>query len=270
VNWLDKVQRKVKFKGIKGLMIYIIALNAIVFFLYYLDPTGNAVFKLTMSPYKVLQGEVWRLITFAVIPPTLSPIWLIFTLYFYYLIGTTLEHEWGTFKFNVYYFSGILFTVIGCFITGGSATSVYLNMSLFLAFAFIFPNYQVLLFFILPVKMKYLALLDGAFLLLSVITQPIPGKIAVVASVLNFLIFFGKDLVMLVFNRKQAYSRHHSYAKGVARSITEPIHRCEVCGITEKDDKNMEFRYCVECEGDHEYCMEHLTNHVHVKDSDVT
>ncbi len=263
VNWLDRVERKLGNIGIRGLMNYIIALNAVVFFLSFID--SSIILKLLLYPQLVMEGEVWRLITFAFIPPTMSPFWLIFALYFYYMIGSSLEHEWGTFKFNVYYFAGIIFTIIGAFISGGSASSIYLNMSLFLAFATIFPEFQVMLFFVLPVKMKYLALIDAAFIIYAIITQPLWGKIAAVASILNFLLFFGKDLCLMIFRGTKSYTRHRSYTAGIARSATEPVHRCEVCAATEKDNKNLEFRYCIDCEGDHEYCMMHLTNHEHVK-----
>ena len=261
MNWLDKLERRFRNFGIKGLMTYIIGLNAVVFFLYLIEP--SFLNTLVLIPGLVLQGEVWRLITYLFIPPTFSPLWLIFVLYFYYMIGTNLEHEWGTFKFNVYYLIGMLGTTAAVFITGGAATSFYLNLSLFLAFAYIFPNYQILLFFFFPVKIKYLAYLDAAFIIFSIFTQPLYGKVAAIISILNFLVFFGKDIYIGLRTGRQAYHRRKSYAVKLPRDYT--VHRCEICGRSEKDDKELEFRYCVECEGDHEYCMEHLYSHEHVK-----
>jgi Uncharacterized membrane protein (homolog of Drosophila rhomboid) len=265
LNWFDKLERRFRNFGIKGLMTYIIALNVVVFILYKMDQTGMFLGKLELVPGLVLQGEIWRLVTYIFIPPTFSPIWLLFVLYFYYLIGNSLEHEWGTFKFNLYYFIGMLGTTAFTFITGGTGTPFYLNLSLFLAFAYIFPNYQILIFFILPVKVKYLAWLDAAFIIFSILTASLTGKIAAAVAILNFLLFFGKDMILRLKSGGKSYYRRKSYDAKISRSYT--IHKCEVCGRTEKDDKGLEFRYCVDCEGDHEYCMEHLGAHVHVKDS---
>jgi len=268
VSWLDKIERKFRFKGIKGLMNYIIALNAAVFILAYLDSSKTFLYKLVLDAQMVMQGEIWRLITFIFIPPTFSPFWLVFALYFYYLIGSSLEREWGSFKFNVYYFMGIILTIIGSFISGGITTSFYLNLSLFLAFAALYPNFQVMLFFILPVKMKYLAYVNVAYFILVIIIQPLSYKIASVASVLNFLVFFGKDLYVTIFRRTKSFGRYAILFNAKLHSMdSRTIHKCEICGKTEKDDINLEFRYCSECDGDHEYCMEHLESHEHVKNS---
>lgn len=264
MNLLDKLERKLgRNFGIKGLMTYIIGLNAVVFFLLYLDSTDRFYQMLVLIPSQVLKGEVWRLVTYAFIPPTTSLLWFAFVLYFYYMIGSTLENEWGTFKFNAYYLIGMLGTTVAAFLTGGGGTSVYLNMSLFLAFAYMFPNYQILLFFIIPVKIKYLAWLDAAFLAYSIYAQALPGKVAVIVSVINFIIFFGKDIFIHIKSGRKAYYNHRKYKSNIPKVIF--IHRCEVCGRTDRDSKDLEFRYCVDCEGDHEYCMEHLEAHKHIK-----
>ena len=260
---MDRMEKKLGHIGIKGLMTYIVGLNAIVFVLTYLDTTGAFSGKLMLVPQMVLQGEVWRLLTFIFIPPTTSLLWLVFALYFYYMIGSSLENEWGTFKFNIYYFTGVVAMIAGSFLTGSLATSVYLNLSLFLAFACIFPNYQIMLFFIIPVKIKYLAWLDAAFLGYTLLIGSLSSRVMVIASILNFLLFFWKYLYSIFRSGGKAYYNKRVYEAKLPRHIN--IHRCEVCGLTEKDDRNMEFRYCVECEGDHEYCMEHLNSHEHKK-----
>lgn len=262
MNWLDKFERKLGHIGIKGLMTYIVGMNAVVFVLWLLEPAF--IYKLVLEPSLVMQGEVWRLVTYLFIPPTFSPIWLIFTLYFYYLIGSSLEREWGTFKFNIYYLIGMIGTTAAVFLTGGIGTSFYLNLSLFLAFAYIYPNFQILLFFFFPVKIKYLAWLDAAFLVWTVITGLIPDKAAVAVSIINFLLFFGKDIIIHLKTGRQTYYRRRNYDTKLPKDFT--IHKCEICKKSEKDDKNLEFRYCVECEGDHEYCMEHLYSHKHIKE----
>lgn len=262
---MDKMEKKLGHIGIKGLMTYIVGLNAIVFVLTYLDTTGAFFSKLVLVPQLVLQGEVWRLITFILIPPTTSLLWLVFALYFYYMIGSSLENEWGTFKFNIYYFTGVVATIAGSFLTGSPAIPVYLNLSLFLAFASIFPNYQIMLFFIVPVKIKYLAWLDAAYLGYTLLVGSLPVKVMVAASILNFLLFFWRDLYTTLRSGGRAYYKKSAYRAKTRIPMSMFVHRCEVCGRTEKDDRNLEFRYCVECEGDHEYCMEHLNSHEHIK-----
>lgn len=267
MNLLDKLERKFGNIGIRGLMNYIIGLNVVVFLLITADRTGVFLSKLVLVPQLVLQGEVWRMLTFILIPPVFDVFWLVFALYLYYLIGSALEHEWGTFRFNVYYFTGVIATIAGSLLTGIGATSVYLNLTLFLAFAMIYPNFEMLIFFVLPVKIKYLAWLDAAFLVYSFITKSYDAKIMIIASMLNFLLFFGKDLYLWVMSRSRAHYKKSVYkAKvGTGKGKVLTVHRCEVCGRSEWDDKNLEFRYCVDCEGDHEYCMEHLYSHEHVR-----
>jgi membrane associated rhomboid family serine protease len=195
MSWLNKLERKYGKFAIKNLIMYIVGLNAFVFLLGAISPSGlySVEQKLALIPSLVMQGQVWRLITFIFIPFSYSPIWLIFALYFYYLIGTTLERQWGSFKFNVYYLLGISGTIIAAFITGG-ATNEYLNLSLFLAFAYLFPNFEVRLYFILPLKIKYLAYFTWAIFGFDLLTAPVWKKVAIVAAVVNFFIFFGKDI----------------------------------------------------------------------------
>jgi hypothetical protein len=237
----------------------------VVFLLTIADPTGGFLNKLVLIPQLVMQGEVWRLLTFIFIPPTFSMLWLVFALYFYYMIGTSLENEWGTFKFNVYYFTGVLAIIAGSLLSGIAGTSYYLNLTMFLAFASIFPNYEILVFFVLPVKMKYLAWLDAALLGYSFITGTAADRVMIIASILNFLLFFGKDLYLWVKSRGRAQYKKTAYKAKAGAGKVLTVHRCEICGRSEWDDKNLEFRYCVDCEGDHEYCMEHLGTHQHIR-----
>ncbi|PNT93287.1 hypothetical protein CDQ83_07155 [Clostridium thermosuccinogenes] len=263
MHFLNKLEKSLGKFAIKGLMKYIVAFNLAVFLLMFVDPTGSLVSKLMLYPDRVMKGEVWRLITYIFIPPSTSPFWILFTLYFYYMVGSALENEWGSFKFNVYYLVGMIGTTISSFITGAAGTAYYLNMSLFLAFAFIYPDYQILIFFFLPVKMKYLAWLDIILLGISFIGGSFAARLAIIAAIANYLLFFGKDMMLAIKNRGNAYSNRQRFARSMPR--IEAFHKCTICGITEKDDKNMEFRYCSKCEGDYEYCMDHLKNHEHIR-----
>lgn len=266
MRWLNKLERKYGRFAIKNLMLYIVALNAIVYMLTYFDVTGETIGRLVLVPDLVLKGEVWRLVTYIFIPPATSIVWIVFTLYFYYIVGTGLEHEWGSFKFNIYYLIGMLGTTLAAFISGMGESAFYLNLSLFLAFAYIYPNYEMLIFFILPVKMKYLAWLDAAFLGYSFLMGGLSIKLSILAAIINFFIFFGKDILQYSKNNRNAFNNKRRYAAQIPQR--ESIHKCTICGITENDDKNMDFRYCTSCEGYHEYCRDHLKDHIHIKKTD--
>ncbi|MDP4092395.1 MAG: hypothetical protein Q8920_03450 [Bacillota bacterium] len=266
MKWLDRLERKFGRFAIKGLMYYIVILNAVVFLLMHIDnqKAYTILDKLMLDPSRVLHGEVWRIFSFVLIPPdTSSPFWIIFVLYFYYMIGTALEHEWGSFKFNVYYLIGILVTAAASFITGIGSTALYLNLSLFLAFAYIYPNYEILLFFILPVKVKYLAWIEVGYVVYAVITEPLYMKIAAIVSLLNFVIFFGKAIITHTSVKRSSYYNRSRFNANIPKNFT--LHKCVICGVTEKENPKMEFRYCNDCEGDYEYCMDHLYTHQHVK-----
>lgn len=259
---LNKLERRFGRYAIPNLMFYIIGFNFLVFVLSYVNKGVDVVGTLALVPRLVMAGEVWRLFTYLFIPPSFSLFWILFVLYFYYIVGTGLEHEWGSFRFNVYYLAGMIGTTISAFISG-SATALYLNLSLFLAFAHVFPNFQILLFFIIPVKVKYLAWLNWVFFIFTLMTAPMAGKLAAIASISNFFLFFGKDIIDRLKVDRAAYAGRQRFQAAKPEKTT--FHRCSTCGMTEKDDPSMEFRYCSTCTGDYEYCMTHLKNHEHVK-----
>jgi membrane associated rhomboid family serine protease len=264
---LNRLERKFGRFAIRDLMLYIVGLNGLIYLLSYAYPESAAIGKLALVPQRVMEGEVWRLFTFILIPPAASVLWIFFILYFYYVVGTGLEHEWGSFRFNVYYFTGVFMTAAAAFMIGQGTTALYLNLSLFLAFAYVYPDFEILLFFIIPVKVKYLAWLNWFFIAFTVLTAPIAAKFAALASVTNFFLFFGKDIAANIGRSSSAYQRRMSF-HAKFKKIT--IHRCTICGMTEEDDPSMDFRYCSTCEGDYEYCMRHLKAHEHVrKDKDT-
>lgn len=259
MSLLDKLERKFGFLAIRGLMNYIVALSGVVFIMSYMD--RSFISKITLNPILIMRGEVWRLVTYIFIPPDSSPIFIIFVLSLYYTIGASLEHEWGSFRFNVYYLLGMLGTTIGAFLTGGNATSFYLNTSLFLAFAKIYPDYELLLFFILPVKVKYLAWLDWLMIAVAVIFGDVPSKVAAIMSVINYFVFFGKDILKRTKTNRKVYENRKRFRADIPK--VSFMHKCSICGITDQDDPKMEFRYCSKCEGHYCYCMNHINNHEH-------
>ena len=206
MNWLYKLQRKYGRYSISNLMLYITVTMLAVFLM-------DAFMGIGISPLigfdrgLVLQGQIWRVITFIFLPPSARSLFFLFMLYFYYFIGNSLEKTWGSFQFTVYYLFGVAGTIIAGFIAG-SAGNMYLNMSLFFAFAQLFPDHQVLLFFIIPVKVKYLAYINWIFFAFSLVSALINLDFAtclsIVASLINFFIFFGPDF----FDRYRDWKRY--------------------------------------------------------------
>lgn len=208
MKWLNKLERKFGRYAISNLMYYIIGITMAVYIIQYILNISLS-YYLAFIPHFIMQGQFWRVITFIFIPPSSSIITIAFVMYFYYMMGSTLESEWGTFKFNIYYLFGMVGTIIAAFITG-AGTSVYLNMSLFLAFAYLFPNIEILLFFILPIKVKWIAYLDWAYFVFSLIFGTMSTKVAAIASLINFFIFFGGDFINYIkYQRKYGATRRN-------------------------------------------------------------
>ena len=198
MKWIYKFEYKYGRKAIENLMYYIVGGMAVVFVMdIILSNTGrvSSLYELlTFDRDLIFSGQVWRIISFIFLPPDSSMLFIVFALYFYYMIGTSLENAWSSFRFNVYYFTGIICTIIFGFVTGYT-TNMYLNMSLFFAFAMLFPDYKVLLFFVLPVKIKYLAYIDAVFFIIELIIAPWAYKIALLVAIGNFLLFFMEDFI---------------------------------------------------------------------------
>ena len=266
--------------GVPDLMRYIVIGNVVVFFLIMLTrgTNANALNFLYFDPQMVLRGEVWRIVTYIFVPSTTSVFWLVVELYFYYWIGSTLERQWGTAKFNLYYFSGVLLTVLGTVlasvITGNSyitvAGTTYVNLSMFFAFAMLFPDTTVLFMFIIPVKMKWLAYLDGALFAFDIVRaigqHNWAGVVLPVVALLNFAVFIWPEVHYLAARTKTQYSpKTVQYRQAVKQQTQEKgyHHKCAVCGRTDTDYPDLQFRYCSKCAGYHCFCQDHIFNHVH-------
>ena len=202
---LDKLEYKLGRFAVQNLMTVIVGMMAVV---YLLDLIVAGRLGVPLSLYlafdsqAILAGQVWRVITFALLPPESSLIFIIFSLYFYWLIGSALEERWGAFKFNLFYLCGMLGTILAGFIMG-YATNYYLNMSLFFAFALIYPEFEVMLFFILPVKVKYLAFADLVLFAYSFAVSSWAIRVAIVVALLNVVLFFYSDFIYLIRRAKQ-------------------------------------------------------------------
>ena len=244
---------------------------------------------LTLNPYAIMHGQVWRLVTWILIPPDSSNLFFVLLmLYFYYSLGTSLERTWGTYRYNVYIFSGMLFTIIGSFLMMGycylvrpadmvaygpsvffSAVSplfstYYVNMSIFLAFAATFPEVQVLLMFIIPIKVKVLGIIYGVMLIANFIQGSAYSRFAMAASLFNFVVFWITSKNHIHMSPKQV-KRRQEFRREVKRNTGVTKHKCSICGRTELDSPDLEFRFCSKCNGNYEYCQEHLFTHQHVK-----
>ena len=262
MDWLNKLERKIGNFYIRNLMLIIISGTILIYGFTILTNDFTLVNNIALVPSKVMQGELWRLVTFIFVPSSYSIISFIFSMYFYYLAGTGLEHEWGEFKFNFYYFVGMLTTIIVSMITGASATGTFINLSLFLAFAKVYPNFQVLLFFIIPIKVKYIAILNWVIIGYNfLLAGSVGAKILTLVPLLNFFLFFGKDILTGTTTGAVNYRRQQKFRAQIKEK--EIIHKCVVCGITEKEDPKMDFRYCSKCSGKKCYCENHIRNHDH-------
>ena len=293
MNQHNGLRRKLEKYAIPNLTLYLIIYYGIGYLMQYLVPAGYQ--YLMLDPFLVLKGQVWRLVTWILIPPDSSNIFFVLiTLYLYYSLGGLLERIWGTYKYNVYLFSGLLFTILGAFVlcgysvlmgaqptmyTGlyllnngsavyfGQFSTYYINMSIFLACAASIPDVQVLLMFIFPIKVKWLGIVYGIILLVNCIQGGIATWIVVIFSLLNFLVFFlrskGKMHLSVGQIKRQQEFHQKMRSAGQTKGITR--HKCAICGRTELDGDDLEFRFCSKCNGNYEYCQYHLFTHEHVK-----
>ncbi len=276
----------------------------------------EAIYLLSLNPYAILHGQIWRLFTWVLLPPNTSNLFFtVIMLYFYYSIGTTLERTWGSFYFNYYIFSGMVFTILGAFCMlgfnqlthspeelaylelayssafagagisdvnwlGGSFfyaglssyfSTYYINMSIFLAFAATYPDMQVLLMFIIPIKVKVLAIVYAVVLILEGFNMGVMGLFVIGASLLNFVIFFlstrkGKFRTPGQIHRQRTFAKKMQAAGEAAKRVAK--HKCAICGRTSDEYPDLEFRFCSKCEGNYEFCAEHLFTHRHFKRSE--
>lgn len=197
MNWIDRLERKYSRFAIKNLTKYLIIGTAFVFIISLFDDFRYIEALLTLEPSLVMKGQIWRLVTFVFVP-FVGSFWIIFVLYIFYVFGTALERYWGSFRFNLYYFIGVLAAIVAAFLGefwGGKVTSEFLYMSIFLAFAYLNPNYELLLFFIIPVKVKYLAWFDVVFTVLSIIFRP-ETRITALLSFTSFVVFLERRFLM--------------------------------------------------------------------------
>ena len=299
---MSNFEKKFGKYAIKNLSLILIMCYACGYLMKWINP-GFFTY-LYLNPYEIIHHfQIWRLLTWLIVPPDSFDFWTLLMLYFYYSIGTSLERTWGTYRYNVYIFSGILFTAAGAFILYGISSllgaqslglwttvngyityptmfsTYYVNMSIFLAYAATFPDYEVLLFFILPIKVKFLGIIYGAMLVYQFIVgygtssalfyYNLGIRFVITASLLNFMVFFftsrkkvRRGPIRII--RQQA-AKQQSYRHEAKKNSSITRHKCAVCGRTDETNPELEFRFCSKCNGNYEYCQEHLFTHTHVQ-----
>ncbi len=326
-NFLFKAERKYGQYAVKNLTLIIIVCYCIGYMLELFSNmmSVDIIQYLTLNPYFILRGEVWRIVSWLFIPPEEFSILTIIMLYFYFSIGRNLEQIWGDFRYNIFIFAGVLFTVIGAFVLYGlayivfkdnlaagmsaeelfsssilydysnmeyiilpgvwfrSVSTYYISMSIFLAYAITFPENRVLLMFFIPVRVKILGIVYAVLIAFEAADMIIAGEyymaIIIFASMLNTIIFFlatrkyySKNRIKSSYKRRSEFTRKIRVAKinmgqeAVHEGKTVfTRHKCAICGATELDGENIEFRFCSKCDGNYEYCSNHLYTHEHVK-----
>lgn len=285
-KWIDKFCAEHPRFGISNLMLYIAVANVAIGLIDWFSGYSLSA-ALYFSRSAIFGGQVWRLITFIFVPvtgdfgifnftvPGTSFFMTVLSAYFYYWIGSLLEREWGTARFNCFFFTGVILNIVYGLVFGISSIS-YINMSMFFAFAVLYPDMQILFMFILPVKVKWLAWIDAALFAWNMIRNMMFGlwvwAFMPLVAILNFFIFFWSDITEAIDYRRQRYQHRHSpqtinFKKASSKAYQEKgyIHKCAVCGKTDTEFPDMEFRYCSKCNGYYCYCSEHIQNHEHVK-----
>lgn len=288
-KFINNLEKKFGKYAIPNLTLYLVVLYAIGYVLELAPAQVNIISFLTLNPEMILRGQIWRLVTWLIIPPSRVSILVIITLLFYYFVGSNMERTLGTFRYNLFIISGSLLMIIGAFlayflnvsmygieftqtympIISFTFSSYYLQQIVFLAFAILYPNVQVLLMFLIPIKVKYLGYFYGAFLayqcFIAFIQRDYAVFFAIGSQFINLLLFYAA-LGKLNKYKPGEMHRRSEFQKNVRmapKGVTR--HKCAVCGRTEVTNPNLEFRFCSKCNGNYEYCQEHLFTHQHVK-----
>ena len=273
---------KNRHKGISNLMLYIAIGTAVVYLMSEMGGNYTLYNLLYFDRELILQGQIWRLISYPLTYRIDNLMLMAVSLFCYYSLGQAMENIWGTLRFNLFYLTGIVMMDVFCMIFGGHASVTYLNLSLFLSYATLFPNAQFLLFFIIPVKAWIFALFDLAIVLMDLITYPFPYNLFSVISLANYFLFFGKDVLNVIpmswrVNAGRTFRKQPAKKAKVIQFTTGPqqsaksaakepyTHRCTVCGRTDITNPELEFRYCSRCKGYYCYCQEHINNHSHIQ-----
>ena len=297
MNFLDKLERKLGRYAVPNLMRYLTILYGVGFVMYFAAPQAYLGF-FALDPQMILKGQVWRLVTWLMYPPSISPFFGLLMIYVYYMLGNAVEHICGTFRFNFFLLCGCLMYILGAFLLYGLYRAgifpVYpimtpdnLNMTILLAYMALIPDAVFFLFFMIPIKARYLGVIYLAMAVSNLVVGGFNTRAEILIALLNFGLFYLTTVrsrrvdPSRIIRRMEARMQRSQGEQGKQtaassggeneggaskiRPATRTIHRCAVCGRTEKDSPDLVFRYCTKCNGDYEYCQEHLYTHEHVK-----
>ncbi len=261
-------------KGIPNLMLYVSLGSALVCIIDLVNGSNLLTSLLFFHKGAILQGQVWRLFTYAFTYNTGSLLLTAISLLCYYALGRHMEQMWGTLRFNLFYLTGLILMDIYCMLFDGQASVTYLNLSLFLGYATLFPDAQFLLMFIIPIKARFFALFDLLLVVVDLIIYPFPYNLFPVIALANYFLFFGKDVLNILplsWRRKFRKPAKHApkatpipFTKESTPARPSYTHRCTVCGRTDVSNPELEFRYCSRCNGYYCYCQDHISNHAHI------
>ena len=271
-------------KGISNLMLYISLGTALVYLMSAMNGSYLLYNLLYFDRELILRGQIWRLFTYPLTYRIDNLLLMAVSLLCYYSLGRAMENIWGTLRFNLFYLTGVIMMDVYCMIFGGTASVTYLNLSLFLSYATLFPDAHFLLFFIIPIKAWFFALMDLAIVVIDLITYPFPYNLFSVISLANYFLFFGKDVVNVIpmswrVNARRLFRKQRmqpkkaktipfdagSYRAATATPTAPYTHRCTICGRTDVTDPKLEFRYCSRCKGYYCYCEDHINSHSHIQ-----
>ena len=282
-NWRRNFERfcyRNRGKGIPNLMLYIVLGNAVVYLISAMAGNYTLYYLLRFNRTAILHGQVWRLITYPLTLMNSNILFMLISLLCYYSLGSAMERLWGTFKFNLFYFSGVLLMDLYGLIFGCNADVYYLNMSLFLGFATLYPQSGFLLFFIIPVKAWVFALFDLAVIFIGLFQTPFTAyNLFPLVALGNYFLFFGKDVLNVVplswqNKLRKLFRKAPKQPKVIQFHVSQQpkkadtpayTHKCSVCGRTDVSNPELEFRYCSKCNGYYCYCMDHINNHTHIQ-----
>lgn len=269
MSFLKHLESRIRPWAVPNLTVILIAGQVLLYLVQMARVGGNfggdALSKINLDPGMVLQGEVWRLFTFAFAPPQMSMIWAFFYWMIFYLCGTTLENEWGIVRYNAFLLIGLLANIVAAFVAWSFgaldiASNGFLYSTVFLAFARMYPNFIINLFLILPIQIKWLALLMWIGLGYGLVVGDWMQRLLIVASVFNYLVFFGRDH----WRDLKQTQRRRSYQARTEKAAKPPVHKCRICGLDSNESPKTSFRYCSKCTGQCCYCPEHIQDHEHV------
>lgn len=264
-------------------MLYISLGTAVVFVISAMAGNFTLYNLLAFDRTSILHGQVWRLITYPLTLYTGNILFMAITLFCYYSLGTAMERQWGTLKFNLFYFTGVILMDIFALIFGVNASVYYLNMSLFLGFATMYPQASFLLFFVIPVKAWVFALFDLFIIFTGLFSPPYTAaNLFPLIALANYFLFFGKDVLNVIpvtwqirvrnlFRKNKISTQpkvivfHPTQKAAEAAPQATYNHRCTVCGRTDISNPELDFRYCSKCQGYYCYCSDHINQHSHIQ-----